>query len=74
MSTGEKVRQLRRELGWTQSRLGDEMGKSKQHISEIERGRKECYLPLRELAAALHVSCEELLDDADLQKASQRTK
>jgi len=68
MSTGEKVRRIRKEIGLTQQELGTRMGRSKQHISEIERGYKDCYKPLRSLAEALQVPCQELLDDVDLGK------
>ena len=63
MKTGDKVRVLRRGKGWTQEQLAEAIGYSKQYISEIERGNKDCYPLLRKLAQALDVSCQKLLND-----------
>ena len=63
MKTGDKIRQLRRNKGWTQEQLAIAIGYSKQYISEIERGNVDCYSLLRKFAEALDVSCQKLLDD-----------
>ena len=66
MKTGEKVRHLRKKFGWTQEELGKRTGYSKQYISEIERGCKDCYQLLRQLAKALQTPCRDLLDDEEV--------
>ncbi|MEV5951973.1 helix-turn-helix transcriptional regulator [Streptomyces sp. NPDC051993] len=37
---GARLRRLREEHGWTQDKLGEEMGYSSTHISSVETGRK----------------------------------
>ena len=66
MKTGEKVRNLRKQYNWTQEELGNRTGYSKQYISEIERGFKDCYQLLRQLSQALQSPCRDLLDDEEL--------
>ncbi len=38
---GEKIRQARKEKGWTQSQLAEAVDKSQNNISDYERGRLE---------------------------------
>ena len=52
MKTGDKVRVLRRGKGWTQEQLAEAIGYSKQYISEIERGNKDCY-PLLKIGTGI---------------------
>jgi putative transcriptional regulator len=41
-----RVKELRKERGWTQRQLGDAVGVSRQSINSIERGRYVPSLPL----------------------------
>lgn len=51
----------RSELGWSQQRLADELGVSRQTIISIEKGRYDPSLPLAfRLAAVFHCRIEDL--------------
>ncbi|MCR2799947.1 MULTISPECIES: helix-turn-helix transcriptional regulator [unclassified Microbacterium] len=53
--------QRRQDLGWSQQRLADELGVSRQTIISIEKGRYDPSLPVAfRLAAAFHCSIEDL--------------
>lgn len=55
------VAQLRTERGWSQARLGEELGVSRQTIIAIERGRYDPSLPLAfALAACFDARIEDL--------------
>lgn len=55
------VNESRQRLGWSQQRLADELGVSRQTIISIERGRFDPSLPLAfRLAAVFHSTIEEL--------------
>lgn len=63
MTTGEKIKQLRKQLGMTQEELGDLIGVQKAAINKYETGvvvnlKKST---IHALAKALHVSPVELL-------------
>ena len=56
---------LRRERGWSQQRLADELGVSRQTIISIERGRFDPSLPLAfRLARTFDRAIEDIFDDA----------
>jgi transcriptional regulator with XRE-family HTH domain len=58
------VRERRLARGWSQTALGQRVGCTKQHISDLERGATLPSLGmLRRLAAALQVSDADLLAD-----------
>lgn len=62
---GERVRALRREIGLTQQELAAQAGLSRDKLSKIETGaRRFSSTELIDLAAALHVSPEALLQPA----------
>ena len=53
--------QRRQEIGWSQQRLADELGVSRQTIISIEKGRYDPSLPLAfRLAGVFHCRIEEL--------------
>lgn len=55
------VNESRQRLGWSQQRLADELGVSRQTIISIERGRFDPSLPLAfRLAAAFDSTIEDL--------------
>ncbi len=55
------VAQLRTERGWSQARLGEALGVSRQTIIAIERGRYDPSLPLAfALADCFEVQIEDL--------------
>ncbi len=67
MTTGEKIKQLRRQLGMTQEELGNLIGVQKAAINKYETGivvnlKKST---ISKLAHALHVSPVELLSPED---------
>lgn len=52
---------MRRERGWSQQKLADDLGVSRQTIISIEKGRFDPALPLAfRLAAALTCSIEDI--------------
>jgi transcriptional regulator with XRE-family HTH domain len=57
------VRERRLARGWSQTVLGQRVGRTKQYISELERGNlRPSLVMVRRLAAALQVSDADLLD------------
>lgn len=59
------VRERRLAQGWSQQVLGNRVGCTKQHISDLEHGKVEPSLRmLRQLAQALNVSAADLLTDS----------
>lgn len=48
-----RIRELRSGRGWSQSRLGDALGVSRQTVNAIENGRYDPSLPLAFKLAAL---------------------
>ncbi len=54
-----RIRELRTERSWTQQMLADHAGIGQDHLSELERGRKEIGIKtLERIAEALDVSLE----------------
>lgn len=49
-----RVKQLRMDRGWTQQRLAEEVGVSRQSINAIERGRYVPSLPLALIFARVY--------------------
>lgn len=64
MSASENIKKLRKQRGWSQSRLALEAHVSQQAVSFIERERNEPSAEMiRALAKAFHVSPSEIIDD-----------
>jgi transcriptional regulator with XRE-family HTH domain len=62
---GAEVRSRRRSAGLTLQELGERIGCSRSHLSEIEAGRKTPSLPLAaELAEAFGCKVDDLLTSA----------
>ncbi len=56
-----RVRELRTARDWSQGRLGDALGVSRQTVNAIENGRYDASLPLAfKLAAVFDTTIEEL--------------
>lgn len=60
MSVNERMREARRERGWSQQRLADEVGVSRQTVNAIERGD---YNPTIKLCVAVCRALGRTLDD-----------
>lgn len=61
---GRRVRELRREKGWSQEELAERSKLTAVHISRIERGTREARLStVLKLVAALEVPPDKLLRD-----------
>jgi transcriptional regulator with XRE-family HTH domain len=61
---GQRLRQERERLGWTQEELGEKAGLHPSYIGQIERCRKKVSLATVEgLAAALGIGIGVLLDE-----------
>ncbi|GAA1609140.1 MULTISPECIES: helix-turn-helix transcriptional regulator [Leucobacter] len=59
-----KLPHLRAEREWSQQRLAEELGVSRQTIISIERGRFDPSLPLAfRLARLFHLPIEEIFED-----------
>lgn len=59
---GRKIRLLRTEREWTQQMLADHADLTREHLSELESGKKEAGLrTIQKLADALGVSPSSLL-------------
>lgn len=60
---GHKVRELRKEKGWTQEKLEEHSGLDRTYISDIERGvRNPSIKSLEKIAKALKVKVSDLTD------------
>jgi y4mF family transcriptional regulator len=61
-SVGERIRQRRAELGWTQDQLGQKAGISKSFLSDLENGKRSVGANnLLDIARALGVSLDFLM-------------
>jgi transcriptional regulator with XRE-family HTH domain len=59
---GRRIRVLRTEHGWTQAMLADHAAVAREHLSELENGKKELGVrTLERIAEALGVEPFELL-------------
>ena len=64
MTFGEKLTQLRKEKGWSQSELARQIGVHVGHISRIEHGKAAPSIEvLKKATRALSVSADYLLND-----------
>lgn len=62
MSTGEKIKQARKEAGLTQKELGDKLGITYQQIGQYENGKRKPKLEtLQRIADALEIEMLSLL-------------
>jgi transcriptional regulator with XRE-family HTH domain len=62
VSTGERIRKLRRARGWRQIDLAAHSRVHEVHISDLERGSREPGLrTLRKIASALDTTLSDLL-------------
>lgn len=48
---GKRLRKLRKEKGWTQVQMADQLGVDRSYISDMERGKKNVCLPTMEVIA-----------------------
>ena len=67
MTVGEKIKTLRKELGLTQTELGEKLGVQKNAVSKWETGRVDD-IPgskIRSMAALFGVSPSYLIDDEE---------
>ncbi len=62
MTTGERIRDIRKRRGWDQRRLAYLVGINQGNLCRIEKGRDMKVRTLRVIAKALGVTCGELLD------------
>jgi len=61
---GKRIRQLRTERKWTQQMLADHADIGQDHLSELERGKKEIGIRVLErIAAALDVRLKQFFED-----------
>ncbi len=61
---GKRVRELRKQKGWTQEKLEEHSGFDRTYISDIERGvRNPSVKSLEKLAKALKVRAADLVRD-----------
>ena len=57
---------LRAARGWSQARLGDELGVSRQTVNALERGKYDPSLPLAfRIARLFGLAIEEIFDPAE---------
>ncbi len=64
MALGERIRQLRKEAGWSQAELGSKVGTDSQRISRYENARITPSLDaIVRIAEAFNVSIDHLLVD-----------
>jgi transcriptional regulator with XRE-family HTH domain len=64
MALGDRIRQLRKEAGWSQAELGDKIGTDSQRVSRYETGKITPSLDaIVRIAQALNVSIDHLLID-----------
>lgn len=62
-----RVHESRQRLGWSQQRLADELGVSRQTVISIERGRFDPSLPLAfRIAGVFNSTIEELFFPDDM--------
>ncbi|MGF1463992.1 MAG: helix-turn-helix transcriptional regulator [Maricaulaceae bacterium] len=69
------IRERRKDLGWTQTALGERLGVSRQTVIALEAGRYDPSLPLAfKLARVFGCYIEDVFDDGQgpvLQKAAE---
>jgi transcriptional regulator with XRE-family HTH domain len=63
ITVGRRIRILRTEKGWTQQVLADHAELTREHLAELEAGRKEAGIrTVARIARALDVKIASLLD------------
>ena len=61
-----KLRVLRAERDWSQARLGEELGVSRQTVNAIETGKYDPSLPLAfKIAAVFELTIEEIFEPGE---------
>lgn len=60
---GTRIREMRRQRGWSQEKLGSLINFSQSKISKIENGYCDSLSDLKLIARALEVPIEELISD-----------
>jgi transcriptional regulator with XRE-family HTH domain len=64
LALGDRIRQLRKEAGWSQAELGDKIGTDSQRVSRYETGKITPSLDaIVRIAEALNISIDHLLID-----------
>ena len=60
MRLGRRIRVLRSKRGWTQAMLADHAQITREHLSELENGRKEAGVrTVEQIASALEMTLEQ---------------
>jgi transcriptional regulator with XRE-family HTH domain len=60
---GERLRQLRKDCGWSQEQLAEASGLDRSYMGGVERGERNIALRnIEALANALEISLSELMD------------
>jgi transcriptional regulator with XRE-family HTH domain len=71
-SVGERIRQRRKQLGWTQDELGRKAGISKGFLSNLENSMRSVGAEkLYDIARALGVSLDHLMTGSDVDTPAQ---
>ena len=66
---GSRLRELRKQRGWTQVRAAEELGIDRSYISDMERGKKNVCLPTMEvLAQGFEISLAQLVRGLDRER------
>lgn len=65
MSLAKRCKQLRKDHGWSQTKLAERAGVSQQTISKIERGVATESRKLQKIAAAFGLSVDEFLESTE---------
>src|ERR1700681_4090278 len=69
---GDRIRQRRKELGWTQAELGERCELHRTFIGSVERGERNiALLNLRKIAQVLRVPLTALLADTPNEEGAQ---
>ena len=72
---GSRLRELRKQRGWTQVRTAEEFGIDRSYISDMERGKKNVCLPTMEvLAQGFEISLAQLVRGLDREESPKRKR
>lgn len=70
------IRDRRRECGMTQEYLGSEIGKTKQYISDLEKGKRDIFGvasgTIFKIAQVLDMRMENIMYDAEKTRSSKK--
>jgi transcriptional regulator with XRE-family HTH domain len=73
MTLGERIKQRRTELGWTQDVLAQKAGLSKGFLSDVENGKRNVSAEnLLDIARVLSLSLDYLMTGEEEQKSAQK--